>query len=122
MATTPAITKHDLETNLIEKCWKDPDFKSKVLADPKGMFEKFLGKPLPSDVTIVIHQEDANTLHFAIPPAPAAVSELSDEDLERVAGGTEIGIVLGFATLIAATAGATASAVSVGVSIGVGGW
>jgi len=102
-AAAPAITKHQLETNLIEKCWKEPEFREKVLKDPKGMLEAFLGKSLPSDFKVVIHQEDANTLHLALPPAPSNVTELSDDELERVAGGTELVVatmILGFTAVV----------------------
>jgi hypothetical protein len=87
---TQAATRRDLETALIEKCWKDPEFKKAVVSDPKGMLERHTGQKLPPQMKIIIHEEDANTLHLSIPPAPGNVTELSDEDLEKVAGGTEI--------------------------------
>ena len=106
MAAAPALTKHDLERNLIQKCWKDADFRSEVLKDPKGMLEAFLGKTLPADFHVVIHEEDSNTLHFAIPPAPPNRDELSDEDLERIAGGTELAIAFLVAATVTAVTGA----------------
>jgi hypothetical protein len=85
---TQATTRRKMETALIEKCWKDPEFKKAVVSDPKGMLEKQLGRKLPEQVKIFVHEENANTLHFAIPPAPSDVTELSDADLDNVAGGT----------------------------------
>jgi hypothetical protein len=100
-ASSPALTKHDLQTRLIEKCWKDPAFRTQVLANPKGTFEQQLGRPLPADLKIVIHEDSANTIHLALPPTPVTAAELSDEDLEKVAGGTEIiGIVIGLGLVI----------------------
>jgi Nitrile hydratase, alpha chain len=108
----PSLTKRDLETALIEKCWKDPEFKKQIVTDPKGMLERHIGQKLPADLKIVIHEEDANTLHFSLPPAPSNTMELSDEDLEKVAGGTELILVAPIALSIAlATAGAVASGV-----------
>jgi hypothetical protein len=132
MATeAQATTRRDLETALIEKCWKDPEFKKQVVSDPRGMLEKHTGQKLPPQVNIFIHEEDANTLHFSIPPAPANLNELSDEDLERVAGGTDIvvtTVLIGTAQLAAwtvaaaATAAASAAATAGGVLAGTGAW
>jgi len=96
-------TWRDLETVLIEKCWKDAEFKKEVVKDPKGMLERHIGQKLPTNLKIFVHEEDANTLHFSLPPAPSNATELSDEDLEKVAGGTEVIAVL-TVTVAAATA------------------
>jgi hypothetical protein len=112
MAATQTVTRRDLETRLIERAWKDPVFRNDVVKDPKGMLEKHTGQKLPEHVQIIVHEEDANTLHFSIPPPPSNLNELSDEDLERVAGGTDL-----IGTLIAATIGLTVGGVS-GVAIG----
>jgi len=52
-------------------------FKKQVVSDPKGMLERHTGQRLPSELKIFIHEEDANALHFSIPPSPANVNELS---------------------------------------------
>ena len=101
----PVMTRHEMETALIEKCWKDPAFQKQIVSDPKGTIEKATGQKLPENVKIFVHQEDANTLHFAIPPAPSELTELSDEDLERVAGGTGIPMPQMSVLLSAAQAG-----------------
>ena len=86
-APPPTVTRRDSKTALIEKCWKDADFKKRVVSDPKGMLEHRIGQKFPAQVKIFIHEEDANTLHFSIPAPPANVSELSEDQLEKVAGG-----------------------------------
>jgi len=91
---TQSVTRHDVETALIEKCWKDPTFKKQVISDPKGMLERQTGQKLPLEVKVFIHEEDANTLHFSIPPVPANLAELSDEELETVAGGTDVVVTM----------------------------
>jgi hypothetical protein len=117
----PTMTRRDLETALIEKCWKDSEFKKAVLSDPKGMLESHIGQKLPAQVRVLIHEEDANTLHFSIPPAPSNLTELSDGDLERVAGGTDV-LVMTFAISASAaifTATVTADAAVTKIQ---GGW
>ena len=104
----PLITKHRLETNLIEKCWRDPEFRAEVMKDPKGMLEVFLGWSLPPNFEVIVRQDDAQTLHFAIPPPPGDSAELSDAELERVAGGTEVWIA-GAAATVSAIVAATVS-------------
>jgi hypothetical protein len=99
----PSMTKRDLEVALVEKCWKDPEFKKQILADPKGMLERHIGTKLPGDLKIFVHEENAETLHFSLPPAPTNATELSDEDLEKVAGGTEL--VVAFSAGIAVALG-----------------
>ena len=119
-APQPTVTRHDLETALIQKCWKDADFKKQVVSDPKGMLEHHMGRKLPAQLQIVIHEEDVNTLHFSIPANPSDVTELSDDDLATVAGGTDLlvtgasvltvllggGVLAGMGTLIAEANGA----------------
>lgn len=41
---TQEVTRRELETALIEKCWKDPEFKKVVVNDPKGMLERHTGR------------------------------------------------------------------------------
>jgi len=106
-SAAPVATRQELESALIQKCWKDPAFRKEVVSDPKGMLEKHLGRKLPKQVKIFIHEEDANTLHMSIPPAPANVSELSDEDLEKVAGGTDIAFFVSLSVTVVGSAAAT---------------
>ena len=39
---------------------------------------------------MTVHEENENSLHFVIPTKPKTAAELSDEDLEKVAGGTDV--------------------------------
>ena len=109
----PTTNRRAIETQLIEKCWKDPEFKKRVVSDPKGMLEQHTGQKLPAGLKIVIHEEDANTLHFTIPPSPTNLSELSDAELEKVAGGTDIAITLLVASIAVTSAVGGASVASV---------
>jgi hypothetical protein len=117
MAETQTNSRHDIETRLIEKCWKDPEFKKQVVANPKAMLEQHLGQKLPEQMKIFIHEEDASQIHFSIPPAPRNVTELSDADLEKVAGGTDIGFTVSIVVSILGSAAATVGGVTKGADI-----
>ena len=84
------MTRRDLEAKIVALAWKDDEFRKKFLADPKAQFEEKLGTKLPASLRITAHQEDENSLHFVIPTKPLEkpIEELSDEDLEKIAGGT----------------------------------
>jgi len=108
-AAQPSMGRHEMETLIIEQAWKNPAFKKEFVADPKGTIEKYSGQKLPDNVKIAVHEEDANTMHITIPQAPQNLSELSDSDLERVAGGTDVTITAAVITLVSGLVGVSIS-------------
>lgn len=73
----------DLEPKLIERAKKDPEFRKKLLADPKKVIEAELGRSLPDHVKIRALQETPNELYLVIP----AVPQESGRALEGISGG-----------------------------------
>ena len=71
-------------SQLIAKCWADEGFKQKVLADPAATL-RAEGMELRDDLSYVAHENTDKVFHLVIPAKP---TELSDEDLAHVAGGT----------------------------------
>ena len=84
------LTRRDLEAKIVALAWQDEDFRRKFVADPKAQFEERLGTKLPASLKMTAHEENENSLHFVIPAKPKTTAELSDEDLEKVAGGTDV--------------------------------
>ena len=66
---------------------ENPKYRAALVADPKSVIEKQLNTSL-GDVTVKAVVDTANTVHVIVPHAPAE-GELSDADLERVAGGKQ---------------------------------
>ena len=99
------MSRQEMESLIVQRAWKDDAFRAEFLGDPKATIEKYSGQKLPAEVKVVALAEDDKTIHFVIPPKPANADELSDEDLEKVAGGidivTGVGIGLAFAAAIA---------------------
>ena len=84
----PVMTRDQISAVIAEKAWKDESFHKAVLANPNKVFEEHTGQPLPQGMTIKVIEDTPNTVHFVIPARPASTSELSDAELESVAGGT----------------------------------
>ena len=68
---------------LIAKCWADESFKQKLLADTMATL-KMEGVALPDGLSIVAVENTDNVFHLVI---PAKQTDLSDDDLDKVAGG-----------------------------------
>jgi hypothetical protein len=82
-----APTRDDISAAIAEKAWKDEAFHKEVLANPNKVYEQYLGQPVPTGVTIKVLEDTATTVHFVLPAKPANAGELSDAELEDVAGG-----------------------------------
>ena len=70
-------------SQLIAKCWADEGFKRKLLADPAATL-KAEGVALPAGLSVKAVENTDKVFHLVIPAKP---TDLSDKDLEKVAGG-----------------------------------
>lgn len=78
------MKRQELEQKLIKKAWEDSEFKKQLLSDPKAVIEKETGKSLPENIEIKAVEETSKTVYIRIPKNP---EELSDDELDNVAGG-----------------------------------
>jgi hypothetical protein len=69
---------------VIEQCAQDPNFKARLLADPRAVIGELIGVEVPESVTITIHEESLTDIHLVLANDSSALSE---EDLELVSGG-----------------------------------
>jgi hypothetical protein len=76
--------EHGFATQVISKAWKDPQFKEKLLSDPRAALEEAGIKP-PAGVEIKVVENTAHTAHLVLPPPPSP--EISEESLALVSGG-----------------------------------
>ena len=85
-----ANSEKNLKT-IISKCWEDEAFKQLLISDPVQAIEQLSGKPLDTKgkKLVVTDQTDPSTVYINIPANPDNV-ELTEADLEAVAGGVEI--------------------------------
>ena len=70
---------------LVAKCWADDAFKQRLLADPEGTLKaEGVAFELPAGLTLKAVENTDKVFHVVIPAKP---TDLSDEDLDQVAGG-----------------------------------
>ena len=74
------------QARLLAKAWHDAAYKQALLQDPKGVIAREFGTGVPAEVAVQVVAEDAHTQYLVLPPALEDL-ELSDEQLEQVAGG-----------------------------------
>ena len=84
----PTLTRYDLEAKIVKRCWEDEAFHREFTADPVGTAVKYLEVPAANLPKIVVHEEPAGSWHIVLSAKPANAGELSEEDLEKIAGGT----------------------------------
>ncbi len=83
--------KQEIIEAIISKAWEDVNFRKELVAEPMKAIEKLTGVQidLPEGKTLVINdQTDKSKIYVNIPAEPEIESmELSEEQLEAVAGG-----------------------------------
>ena len=79
----------EMERRLIVKSLEDESFRQRLLEDPKAAVEQELGTRLPEDVQVRAVEETADTIYLVLPSSSplGGARELSDLDLEAIAGG-----------------------------------
>ncbi|MEM6319315.1 MAG: NHLP leader peptide family RiPP precursor [Bacteroidota bacterium] len=81
-------TKKIVQT-VINKAWDDADYRKALVANPNQAIEMATGERVPERFDLVVtDQTDPETIYLNIPAQPNYDDmELSDEQLEQVAGG-----------------------------------
>lgn len=78
------VTEGQLRDIISLKAHRDPNFRSQLKSNPKATVEGILGSSL-SGISISVVEDTDNAITLVIPPA--ASEELSEDQLEAVAGG-----------------------------------
>jgi len=81
------MTRAELETLLIARAGKDPDFRQQLLTHPAAAIKAVAGLELPPEVEVTVFQETPRRLCLVLPARPS--EELAESELDAVSGGTE---------------------------------
>ncbi len=81
-------------TKVFTRAWSDANFKAKLLSDPHAALAE-AGVDLPDGLKVKVIEDTAATQHLVLPAAPTNASELSIDDLEKVAAGAQPTVVNG---------------------------
>jgi hypothetical protein len=83
-------TRGQLWDKIVEQAQTNPKYNAMLKSDPRGLLEKQLGTAIPKSVNIKVLEETADTYYIVIPAFAKEGAELSDSDLEKVAGGSTV--------------------------------
>ncbi len=75
----------EAEAKLIAKAWDDEEFRRALTEDPKGTISNEFGVELPDEMEIEVVEETPRKRYLVLPQPMAG--DLSDDELENVAGG-----------------------------------
>jgi hypothetical protein len=76
---------NEVWSQLTARAWQDAAFTQRLIQDPKAAVSQELAVSLPNDFSLQVFIDDPDQQHLILPSVEG--EELSDEQLERVAGG-----------------------------------
>ena len=88
---TQQRSRQEIEAHIIAKAWKDEAYKQELLNNSKAVIEQEFGLELADDINVQVVEENASSLYLVLPMQPdLSTDEVSEEELEAVAGGIGI--------------------------------
>ncbi len=85
----PMELRKNLESKLIEKAWKDEEFKASLTSNPEETIKKELNIKIPDGINIKVLEETEEEVYLVLPQDPVKTGQmLSVTELDSVAGGS----------------------------------
>ena len=81
------MTRGEVQDLLAKFSSESATYRDRVKSDAKDVIEKQFGYSIPTGISVKVVEETADTVYLVLPHTVAEGDELSDADLEAVAGG-----------------------------------
>ena len=82
-----AKNNENIYAKTIARAWKDPQFKAKLLKNPKAALEE-MGVKLDPKMQVKVVEDSQNSVTFVLPSQPTGAKELSEKELGQIAAGS----------------------------------
>jgi hypothetical protein len=82
------------DRRVLDRALADPDFRANLVASPHKSLSELYGVSIPENADVRVLEESDDSHFVVIPPDMSSISqELTDEQLEAVAGGWFIQLI-----------------------------
>ncbi|HEY7126724.1 MAG TPA: NHLP leader peptide family RiPP precursor [Ktedonobacterales bacterium] len=81
------MTDSNIHQQVLARAIKDAAFRQELLSNPKAVLAREFNVQMAENMTIRVLEDTSTTFTLVLPPQETATLELSDMDLEAVAGG-----------------------------------
>ena len=88
---------------LFAACWKDEALKARFMADPKAVLAEY-GMDVPGNMDVKVVENADDCVHITMPSQPGGHTDVSDEELASVAGGSGCNVHTACHSICAVTA------------------
>jgi hypothetical protein len=84
------MTRGEMQDLLVKFAMESPQYRQALLEKPREVVAAQFQIQIPAHVNLKVIEDTASTVHIVLPHVVKEGSELSDADLEAVAGGHTI--------------------------------
>ncbi len=78
---------NDRVQEVLSKSALDSEFRAGLLTNPRATLERMAGEPMPENLRVKFIEKDSDCDAMFVLPDPISSDELTDQELEAVAGG-----------------------------------